>query len=464
MIRFTRTNLLFQIVMAWLVWVPLQASAAQNLRPNIVLILADDLGYGDLGSYGNRWHETPALDRLAGEGMRFTAAYACANCTPSRAALLTGKSAARTRLTFPLLPEFRVERRNSGKALVEPVLAPGLPLEERTLAEAFKEQGYTTGIIGKWHLGRGEFLPANHGFDVVFGTDDAELAGSIRRWFGPDYGIPVKNAVPGEYFSDRVTREAEQFLEVNRERPFFLYLPHYAVHSRHVGKPEVEARFAQKPGRPQGATPRLAAMLHGLDESVGRVLRKLDDLKLTDSTLVVFMSDNGGLVQNRSNGALRAGKGWLYEGGIRVPLFVKWPGEVRPGIVTDVPVIIEDLYPTLVDAAGGKLSDRTLDGMSFLPVLRGTGQLATRPIAVHMPHYADQGGFPGTALRFGDWKVIENFGSGTFELYHLGDDRAEAHDLAADRSQILADMQARLREWRHKVGAQLMRPVKAAAK
>ena len=460
----TVRSLITAFAFAFVALTAIELSAAQRERPNVVLILADDLGYGDLGSYGNRWHETPALDRLASESMRFTAAYACANCTPSRAALLTGKSAARTRLTFPLLPEFRVERRNAGKALIEPPLAPGLPLEERTLSEVFKAQGYTTGIIGKWHLGRGEFLPANHGFDVVFGTDDAELPGSIRRWFGPDYGIPVADAVPGEYFSDRVAREAEQFLETNRERPFFLYLPHYAVHSRHVGKPEVEARFAQKPGRPEGATPQLAAMLLGLDESVGRVLQKLDALKLTDSTLVVFMSDNGGLVQTRSNGGFRAGKGWLYEGGIRVPLFVKWPGKVRPGVVTDVPVIIEDLYPTLVDATGGRLSDATLDGMSFLPLLRGTGQLATRPIAVHMPHYADQGGFPGTALRFGDWKIIENLASGTFELYNLRDDSAEAHDRAADQPKILADMQARLRAWRQKVGAQMMSPAKAAAK
>lgn len=452
-----------QIAFAALILTPLRRIAAQDQRPNVVLILADDLGYGDLGSHGNRWHETPALDRLASEGMRFTAAYACANCTPSRAALLTGKSAARTRLTFPLLPQFRVERRNAGKTLLEPPLAPGLPLAERTLAEAFREQGYKTGIIGKWHLGRGEFLPANHGFDVVFGTDDAELPGSIRRWFGPDYGIPVENAVAGEYFSDRMSREAERFLEANRERPFFLYLPHYAVHSRHVGKPKVEARFAQKPGRPAGATPQLAAMLLGLDESVARVLQKLDELKLAESTVVVFMSDNGGLVQNRSNGTLRAGKGWLYEGGIRVPLFIKWPGTVRPD-VTDVPVIIEDLYPTLVEAAGGKLSDPAMDGVSLLPVLRGTGQLATRPIAVHMPHYPDQGGFPGTALRWGDWKVIENLASGTFELYNLRDDSAEAHDRASAQPRMLAEMQARLHAWRQKVGAQTMIPANSVAK
>ena len=194
------------------------------------------------------------------------------------------------------------------------------------------------------------------------------------------------------------------------------------------------------------------------------MLQKVHELKLTDSTLVVFMSDNGGLVQTRSNGGLRAGKGWLYEGGIRVPLFVKWPGKVRPGVSTDVPVIIEDLYPTLVDAIGGRRSDATLDGVSFLPLLRGTEQLATRPIAVHMPHYADQGGFPGTALRFGDWKVIENLASGAFELYNLRDDDAEARDRATDEPKVLADMQTRLRTWRQKVGAQMMSPVKAAAK
>lgn len=435
--------------------------AAPTALPNIVLILADDLGYGDLGSYGNRWHETPALDRLAGESIRFTDAYAYANCTPSRAALLTGKSAARTRLTFPLLPEFRVERRNAGKARREPPLAPGLALEERTVAEALKERGYATGIIGKWHVGRDEFLPANQGFDVVFGTDDAELPGSIRRWFGPDYGIPVNDGVDGEYFSDRVTREAERFLEAHAERPFFLYLPHYAVHSKHVGKPEVEAYFESKPGRPDGATKGLAAMLRGLDDSVGRVLRKLEELKLTESTLVIFMSDNGGLVQTRSNGALRAGKGWLYEGGIRVPMFVRWPGKVRPGTVSTVPVTIEDLFPTLVEAAGGKVPESGLDGVSLVPLLRGAGALPARAIAVHMPHYADQGGFPGTALRWGDWKVVEDFAQGRIELFNLKDDPGETRDRAADQPEVLADMQARLRAWRQHVGAQMMTPAAA---
>jgi arylsulfatase A-like enzyme len=291
-------------------------------------------------------------------------------------------------------------------------------------------------------------LPARQGFDVVFGIDDAELPGSIRRWFGPDYGIPVEQGVEGEYFSDRVTREAEQFLTANAGRPFFLYLPHYAVHSKHVGKPEVEAHFERKPGRPEGATPQLAAMLRGLDDSVKRVLQKLDELKLAESTLVVFMSDNGGLEQTRSNGVFRAGKGWLYEGGIRVPLFVRWPGKVRAGTVSSVPVAIEDLYPTLVDAAGGAVRAGALDGVSLVPLLRETGSLAARPIGIHMPHYADQGGFPGTALRWGDWKVVENFAAARFELFNLRDDPAEARDRAADRPEVFADLQQRLEAWR----------------
>jgi arylsulfatase A len=437
------------------------AFAAGEAPPNIVLILADDLGYGDLGCYGNRWYETPALDRMAGEGMRFTDAYGYANCTPARAALLTGRSAARTRLTFPLLPEFRVERRNAGKALHEPRLAPGLAHEERTLPEALKERGYTTAIIGKWHLGRGEFLPAMQGFDVVFGTDDAELPGSIRRWFGPDYGIPVENAVDGEYFTDRVTREAETFLEKHATRPFFLYLPHYAVHSRHVGKPEAEAHFARKPGKPEGHTKELAAMLRGLDEHVARVLRKLEELKLAESTIVVFMSDNGGLVVNRSNGNLRAGKGWLYEGGIRVPLIVRWPGRVRGGGVSAVPVCIEDLFPTFVAAADGMVPAAGLEGVSLLPLLRGTGTLPARAIGIHMPHYADQGGFPGTALRWGDWKIVDNLQSGRAEIFNLRVDPAEARDRAADRPEMLAEMKARLAMWRQHVGAQLMQPAPA---
>lgn len=433
-------------------------AAEETTPPNIVLILADDLGYGDLGSYGNRWHETPALDRLAREGMRFTDAYACPNCSPSRSALMTGKSSARTGITFPLLPQVRVEKRNAEHVLQEPPLPPGLPLEEWTLAEALKANGYATAIIGKWHLGRAELLPAEQGFEIVFGIDDAELPGSIRRWFGPDYGIPVADGVPGEYMTDRLTREAEHFLEANHQRPFFLYLPHYAPHSRHVGKPAAEAHFKTKPGRPERATPELAAMISGLDDSVGRILRKLEELGLTKNTLVIFLSDNGGLLETRSNGALRAGKGWLYEGGVRVPMIVKWPGKVAAASVIGTPVIIEDLYPTLVKVARGRMPTSGVDGVSLLPLFSQSGGWPSRAICIHMPHYSDQRGFPGTMIREDDWKLIENFDTGRSELFNLRTDPAEAHDLAGTQAAVAAKLRAQLNSWRKNVGARIMTP------
>ncbi len=442
--------------MATLCMVAMNLWAAEIRPPNIVLILADDLGYGDLGAYGNRWHETPAIDRLAAEGMRFTNAYATPNCSPTRAALLTGKSAARTGITFPLLPQHRVDKRNAEHALQEPPLPAGLGREEWTLAEALLEAGYATAIIGKWHLGRGDLLPVGQGFETIFGIDDAELAGSVRRWFGPDYGIPVENAVPGEYMTDRMTREAEQFIEGKHQRPFFLYLSHYAVHSRHVGKPEVEAYYEAKPGRPEGATPELGAMLAGLDESVDRVVRKLEALGLADNTVVIFVSDNGGLVRNRSNGSLRQGKGWLYEGGVRVPWIAKWPGRIRPGSVSEVPVMIEGLYPTLVKLAGGKLPATPIDGADLSLLLQHRGNLPERGIFIHMPHYSDQGGFPGSIMRQGDWKLVDNFDTGEQELYDLRADPAESHDLSAASPDLVADMYDRLQSWRRTVGAGMM--------
>lgn len=442
----------------------LPLAAVETPQPNVVLILADDLGYGDLGSYGNRWHETPAIDRLAREGIRFTDAYACPNCSPSRAALMTGKSAARTGITFPLLPQARVDKRNAEHELQEPAMPAGLVATERTLPEALKEAGYATAIIGKWHLGRDEFLPAHQGFETIFGIDDAELPGSIPRWFGPDYGIPVENAVPGEYMTDRMTREAEHFIEANRERPFFLYLSHYAVHSKHVGKPEVEAYYESKPGRPQGATPQLAAMLAGLDESVDRVLRKLEELKLTEQTMVVFVSDNGGLARNHSNGTLREGKGWLYEGGVRVPWIVKWPGRIKAGSVCSTPVVLEDIYPTMLNLAGGRFLTEHVDGADLLPLLQQRADPPARGIYMHMPHYAGQGGFPGSFVRQGEWKLVDNFDSGRFELYNLQVDPAESQDLSAARPEITDKLRDQLQAWRSKVGARMMSRLSAGTK
>ena len=322
-------------------------------RPNVVLILADDLGWADLGCYGSKYHKTPNIDRLARAGARFTNAYAAAPiCSPTRAALMTGKYPARLNLTdwLPGRPD-RPDQR-----LLHPVIVQELPLSEKTLPASLKKAGYVTGHIGKWHLGDG---PEKHGFDVSIGGD---RAGSPRSYFAPYKGadgrfiLGLEKAPEGEYLTDRLSAEAESFIEANRDRPFFLYLAHYAVHIPLKAKAEMTAKY--KPGRvSEQGNPIYAAMIESLDDSVGRVLKKLDDLKLAGRTLVVFTSDNGGLCVAEGpntpptiNAPLREGKGFLYEGGLRVPLLLSWPGVTKAGSTVATPAHSIDL---VADVPGG---------------------------------------------------------------------------------------------------------------
>ncbi len=380
-------------------------------RLNIVLIVADDLGWADLGCYGSKYHSTPNLDRLAAAGLRFTDAYAAAPvCSPTRAALMTGKYPARLNLTdwLPGRPD------RPDQKLLRPVINHELPATELTLASALKREGYTTGHVGKWHLGGKGAGPEQRGFDVNIAGDQA---GSPRSYFAPfrsgdgRFMPGLERAPEGEYLTDRLTAEAEKFIEANRARPFFLYLAHYAVHIPLKAKAEMVARY--KPGRPgQQGNPIYAAMIESLDESVGRVLKKLDDLKLTERTLILFTSDNGGLCVTEGpntpatiNAPLREGKGYLYEGGLRVPLLVKWPGVTKPGGAIAAPVSSIDIFPTVLDACGVK-SEAKVDGVSLVSLLKG-GVLKRDTLFWHYPHYSNQGGRPGGAVRAGDYKLIE---------------------------------------------------------
>jgi arylsulfatase A len=436
-------------------------AVAEDARPNVVVIVADDLGWADLGCYGSTYHKTPNLDRLARDGVRFTNAYAaCPVCSPSRAALLTGRHPARLHLT-DWLPG-RTDR--PSQKLKRPEIRQQLPLEEVTTAELLRPAGYDTASMGKWHLGGPRFWPEHQGFAVnVGGTATGSPPGGYFHFKTPSMTARSDD----EYLTDRLGEEAARYIAGHRDRPFFLYLPHYAVHIPLQARADAIARFrARAAGDSPQSNPIYAAVLQGLDDAVGRVLRALDDAKLADRTVVIFTSDNGGLSVKEgpntpatSNLPLRDGKGYLHEGGIRVPLIVRWPGVTRAGTTCDVPVSGQDLHPTLLAIAGASPAPGVpIDGESLVPVLRGEGSLKREDLAWHYPHYSNQGGKPGGAIRRGDRKLIENYEDGRLELYDLRADPGERHDLAADRPDEAARLRDRLAAWRAEIDAQMPTP------
>lgn len=439
------------------------SSGAESRQPNVVLILTDDLGWGDLGCYGSDFYRTPNLDRLAAQGVRFTGAYAAAPvCSPSRASLLTGKSPARLHLT-DWLPG-RADR--SDQKMARPVIHQQLPLEEETLAKLLKKAGYTTAHVGKWHLGGEGFGPKEQGFDV---NNAGDQTGTPRSYFHPfknnDGAMPgLESGASGEYLTDRLTREAEGFIEENKTKPFFLFLSHYAVHIPLRAREEMIAKYrAAHPGQ-KHTNAIYAAMIESVDESVGRIMRKLEALKLAEDTLVIFTSDNGGLSVREgantpatSNAPLRAGKGYLYEGGIRVPLIVRWPGKAQSGLVRHDPVVGTDLFPTILAAAGIAVPEAgKQDGVDLSPVLTRQGMLSREMIAWHYPHYSNQGGKPGGAMREGNLKLIESYENGYLELYDLSDDVEEIQNIAGKFPDKANALQKKLETWRRSVDAQAM--------
>ncbi len=457
---------------------------ARERPPNFVLILVDDLGWTDVGCMGSTYYETPNVDHLASQGMRFTNAYAaCAVCSPTRAAVLTGRYPARVGVTDVIRPRDRGARMpapgeewpeyEEGAAGTDRVLlCPRNPFwmehEEVTIAEALKPAGYTSCHVGKWHLGLEHWYPQNQGFDRNIGGCDYGYPGS---YFDP-YWAKDRSYIPtllprrkGEYLTDREADEAVKFIRDNRDRPFFLYLAHYAVHMPIQGKEELVARYEAKPPTHQkNAT--YAAMVHSVDEAVGRILETLDELKLANDTVIIFTSDNGGLSDYLSidgptnNAPLRAGKGYPYEGGLRVPLIVRWPGVVRPGSVCGVPATSVDYFPTILAAASlNPPADRIIDGESLTPVLSETGRLRREAIFWHFPHYRHlwpEGVIvPYSIVRAGDWKLIKRYEGKTFELFNLRDDLGEQNDLSEQMPERLKELDARLTAWLEATGAKL---------
>jgi len=444
-------------------------SQADESRPNVVLIVADDLGWADLSVYGSRFHRTPRLDRLAAEGRRFSQAYAASPvCSPTRASLLTGKHPARLHLTdwLPGRPDLPSQR------LARPSIAQQLPLEEETLAEMLKANGYATASLGKWHLGGPGFEPTLQGFDRNVAGDARGAPLSYRAPYSRAGQVMpgLEPAPQDEYLTDRLTMEAERFIEENAKRPFFLYLPHFAVHIPLSAKQELVAKYPKWDGTPHGRqeNPVYAAMVESLDESVGRILDCLERQGLSSRTIVIFTSDNGGLATLEgprtpatSNAPLREGKGWLYEGGIRVPLLIRWPGHVAPGIESS-PVWSGDLVPTLRGLCGlDALSSG--DGVSLERLLTRGEPLGPRSLHWHYPHYSNQGGRPGGAIRAGKWKLIEYYENGRHELFDLERDPGESTNLIDTEAKRAEELAAQLHAWRQDLHAQMPTPNPAYA-
>lgn len=437
----TRRNFLRLTVLglACMQFLPVPAWAEKTKRlPNVVFILCDDLGVNDLHCYGRRDHSTPNLDRLAAQGSRFTSAY-CAQpiCSPSRAAILTAKNPARLHLTtyLPGRPDCVSQK------VLHPEIQMQLPLETKTMPRYFKPAGYICGAFGKWHVGGKGFGPLEHGFDHYHpgraNTTPSDTEGG-----------------KGEY---DLTTAAEQFIVANQQKPFLVYLAHNTPHIPYTAQ---QTRVEKNKG---AFEPVYAGVIETLDDTVGRLLARLDELKLADNTIVIFTSDNGGLhvpelthPKVTHNTPFRAGKGYVYEGGLRIPLIVRWPGHVPAGKVVDAPVINTDWIPTLLELAGQPVP-AGIDGISFASGLKG-GEFMKRRLFWHFPHYNNQGGRPSGAVRDGDWLMVEFYDEDKAELYNLSSDIGEKNDLSAQNHERVAELKTALAKWRKENDAQINTP------
>jgi len=457
----------------------------QSQKPNIVFILIDDMGWMDLGCYGSSFYETPNIDRLAENGMRFTNAYAaCPVCSPTRASFMSGKYPATVGVTD------WIDHGNYHPCkgiLIDVPYIKELPLKEYSLANALRDGGYTTWHIGKWHLGLRDTYPDRHGFDVNIGG--CSWGHPSHGYFSP-YGIETLDDGPvGEYLTDRLTDEAIHLIQQSKDEPFFLNLWHYTVHTPLQAKDYDIEKFRAKAKnmgidsqqvmvegeffpmenkkdihvirRIMQSDPVYAAMIANLDWNIGRLLETLEQTGKLNNTFIIFTSDNGGLSTSEGsptcNFPLSEGKGWMAEGGIREPFIAYWPGVIKPDCICTEPITSPDLYPTLLEAAGlPLLPDQHVDGESFLHLMKDeTAAMNREAIFWHYPHYGNQGSTPGSAMRMGDWKLIEYFDDGRVELYNLKVDISENNDLAPSNPGLTKELHDKLKAWRMSVKAKI---------
>lgn len=460
-------------------------------KPNFLFILVDDLGWVDLSCYGSEFYETPNLDRLASQGMRFTDAYAsCPVCSPTRASILTGKYPATVGVTDWI--DWGGRLHPARGRLVDVPYLKHLPREEFSLAEALRQKGYAIWHVGKWHLGGEGHLPQDHGFEVNIGGCQLGWPGQggyFSPWTIPD--LEDVDVPDGTYLTDYLTDQAIELIRNRQERPFYLNMWYYSVHTPIQAKEEKIRKYqskAQAMGLEELKTfeegdffpcehkrhlrikrrliqsdPVYAAMIESLDENVGCLLRAVDEAGEAEDTVVIFTSDNGGLATAEGsptcNAPLAEGKGWMYEGGTRGPLFIKWPGVVPPGTTCKVPVTSTDSYPTMLEMASLEpMPGQHVDGVSLVPLLKGAEALERQAIFWHYPHYGNQGGTPGSSVRMGDYKLIEFFEDGRVELYDLRGDIGEEQNLADAKPDLARQMKDILVDWRKRVEAKIPQP------
>ena len=429
-------------------------------KPNIVYINIDDLGWTDLACYGSKYYETPNIDRLVSMGLKFTDAYASAsNCAPSRAGLLTGQYSPR----HGIYTVNSSERGNAkDRKLIPTANTVTLADSIFTIAEALKRAGYITASMGKWHLGDD---PKTQGFDINIGGNHS---GHPKTYFSPYQNKNLTDGPIGEYLTDRLTDEAIGFLRNNKNRTFFLYMTYYTVHTPIEGKEELIRKYQKKRASLQHKNATYAAMIEAMDTNVGRLVDTLEELKLTDNTLIVFTSDNGGLFTVSEQFPLKYGKGAYYEGGTRVPLIVRWDGEIKANSVSDVPVINLDFYPTLLEISNASYKKGQIpDGVSLTPILFDLGTIKDRALYWHFPIYLEaQNGYneftgrdpyfrtrPGSTMRYGKWKLHQYFEDGAVELYNLDTDLTEQNNLAEINPKKTSELLIMLDAWRSNTNA-----------
>ncbi|MFW6371719.1 MAG: sulfatase [Bacteroidota bacterium] len=442
------------------------------MKPNIVLIVADDLGWRDLNCYGNKLVETPVLDKLASNGIRFTNAYSsCTVCSPTRAALMTGKNPVSVNITKVLPREDEVaeeRKKEKQRPLLEPENNKYLELDEITIAEQMKKAGYITASIGKWHLGGEGHMPENQGFDVSKAGGDLGLPPSYYYPYTSDKPYKIPNLEVGTdslYLTDRLTKEAVQFISGNHDKPFFLYLPYYSIHTPWEGRDDLVKKYEEKIKNNPDSIVRYAhymAMIECLDQNVGKVLEALDNHGLNKNTLVIFTSDNGGLVSRTGNniwGAhnypLRGGKSNCYEGGIRVPAMIAWDGKIEGGQVSDEIIISSDFYPTICEITGVEIP-KDLEGVSLTPFLLNGQPVKRETLFWHYPHYTKTK--PVSVMRDGDFKLLKYYEDNRLELYNLKEDIGETNDLSIQMPEKTKELHEKLNLWLKNNDARLPLP------
>ena len=434
-------------------------SKAQE-KPNIVYINIDDLGWTDLACYGSTYYETPNIDRLMTQGIKFTDAYASAsNCAPSRAGLMSGQYSPRYGI---YTVGTSVRGQSKDRKLIPVKNKTTLPDSIVTVAEVLKKSGYITASMGKWHIGDD---PRTQGFDVNVGGNHA---GHPKRYFSPYKNKNIEDGPQGEYLTDRLTDEGIRFIRNNKDRPFFLYMTYYTVHTPLQGKEYLIEKYKKKSGSNYHNHATYAAMVEAMDSNVGRLIHTLEELGLTQNTLIIFTSDNGGVYAVSKQFPLKYGKGSYYEGGTRVPLIIRWDGKIKPNTISKTPVINLDFYPTILEITKTVVEkNHTLDGVSLTPILFKEKKIKKRPIFWHFPIYLEARRKakelsgrdilfrtrPGSAMRYGKWKLHQYFEDEAVELYNLENDISETRDISKDKPRIAAKLLKMLNAWRKEVHA-----------